>query len=184
MIKPSVGSPSMQSAEKNAAAARELLPDAFTRLIEHVAELTDGLTDEQADYRTSPDANSIAWLIWHSARVQDIQLAPIAGVEQVWLRDGWVDRFGLDLPRNDTGYGHGPEDVAKVQAPVDLLAGYYHAVHKVTLEFVAGVTPEDLARIVDRHWDPPVTASARLVSIIDDCAQHLGQAAYVLGIAP
>jgi hypothetical protein len=95
-----------------------------------------------------------------------------------------VDRFGLDLPRNDTGYGHGPEEVAKVQASADLLAGYYHAVHKVTLEFVARVTAEDLARIVDKNWDPPVTASARLVSIIDDCAQHLGQAAYVLGIAP
>jgi hypothetical protein len=166
------------------AAARELLRDAFTRLIEHVDELTDGLTDEQAGYRPSPSANSIAWLIWHSARVQDIQLAPIAGVEQVWTRDGWVDRFGLDLPRNDTGFGHGPEQVAKVQAPADLLAGYYHAVHKLTLEFVAGVTAEDLARIVDGHWEPPVTASARLVSIIDDCAQHLGQAAYLLGIAP
>ncbi|MDT7722728.1 MAG: hypothetical protein QOE94_3739 [Mycobacterium sp.] len=173
----------MQSPDKDAA-ARELLRDAFTRLIEHVDELTDGLTDEQAGYRPSPSANSIAWLIWHSARVQDIQLTPIAGVEQVWTRDGWVDRFGLDLPRNDTGYGHGPEQVAKVQAPADLLAGYYHAVHKLTLEYVADVTAADLARIVDRHWDPPVTASARLVSIIDDCAQHLGQAAYLLGIAP
>jgi hypothetical protein len=94
-----------------------------------------------------------------------------------------VDRFGLDLPRDDTGYGHSPEDVAKVRAPVDLLAGYYHAVHQMTLEFVAKVTGDDLAQIVDRNWDPPVTASARLVSIIDDCAQHLGQAAYVLGIA-
>lgn len=164
-------------------AARELLRDAFTRLIEHVDEITDGLTDEQANYRPSPNANSIAWLIWHSARVQDVQLAPIAGIDQVWTTDGWVDRFGLGLPRDDTGYGHSPEDVAKVQAAADLLAGYYHAVHKVTLEFVAGVTAEDLARIVDRNWDPPVTASARLVSIIDDCAQHLGQAAYVLGIA-
>ncbi|MBV8291222.1 MAG: mycothiol transferase, partial [Mycobacterium sp.] len=44
------------------AATRELLRDAFTRLIEHVDELTDGLTDEQANYRPSPDANSIAWL--------------------------------------------------------------------------------------------------------------------------
>jgi hypothetical protein len=166
------------------AATRELLRDAFTRLIEHVDELTDGLTDEQANYRPTPDANSIAWLIWHSARVQDIQLAPIAGIEQVWTHDGWVDRFGMDLPRNDTGYGHGPQQVAKVAASIDLLAGYYHAVHKVTLEFVARVTAEDLARIVDRNWDPPVTASARLVSIIDDCAQHLGQAAYVLGIVP
>ena len=111
-------------------------------------------------------------------------LAPIAGVDQVWTRDGWVDRFGLDLPRNDTGYGHGPDEVAKVQASADLLAGYYHAVHKLTLEFVAGVTAEDLGRIVDPGWDPPVTASSRLVSIIDDCAQHLGQAAYVRGIAP
>ena len=175
----------MQSPENDdAAAARELLRDAFTRLIEHVDELTEGLTDDEANYRPSPGANSIGWLIWHSARVQDIQLAPIAGVDQVWTRDGWVDRFGLDLPRNDTGYGHGPEEVAKVQASADLLVGYYHAVHKLTLEFVAGVTAEDLSRIVDHNWDPPVTASARLVSIIDDCAQHLGQAAYVRGIAP
>jgi uncharacterized protein DUF664 len=173
----------MSSTDQNAAAARELLRDAFTRLIEHVDEITDGLTDDQASYRPSPNANSIAWLIWHSARVQDVQLAPIAGIDEVWTTDGWVDRFGLELPRDDTGYGHSPEDVAKVQAPADLLAGYYHAVHKVTLEFVARVTAEDLARIVDRNWDPPVTASARLVSIIDDCAQHLGQAAYVLGIA-
>ena len=165
------------------AAVQELLRDAFTRLIEHVDEIADGLTDEVADYRATPEANSIAWLIWHSARVQDIQLADVAGVEQVWLRDGWVDRFGLDLPRNDTGYGHTPEQVAKVKAPANLLSGYYHAVHKLTLEYIAGVTVADLERVVDTNWDPPVTASARLVSIIDDCAQHLGQAAYVRGIA-
>jgi hypothetical protein len=166
------------------AAAQELLRDAFTRLIEHVDELTDGLTDEVSNYRPSPGANSIGWLIWHSARVQDIQVADIAGVEQAWTRDGWVDRFGLDLPRNDTGYGHSPEDVAKVRAPADLLAGYYHAVHKLTLQYIASINGDELSRIVDRHWDPPVTASARLVSVIDDCAQHLGQAAYVRGFAP
>ena len=161
---------------------QELLRDAFTRLIEHVDELADGLTDEESGYRPTPAANSIAWLLWHSARVQDIQLADVAGVEQVWTRDGWVDRFGLDLPRNDTGYGHGPDEVAKVRAPADLLSGYYHAVHKLTLEYIASVTAEELSRVVDTNWDPPVTASARLVSIIDDCAQHLGQAAYVRGM--
>ena len=165
------------------AAVQELLRDAFTRLIEHVDDLTDGLTDEISSYRPTPNANSIAWLIWHSARVQDIQLADVAGVEQVWTRDGWVDRFGLELPRNDTGYGHSAADVAKVLAPVELLSGYYHAVHKLSLEYIASVTAGELARIVDTNWDPPVTASARLVSIIDDCAQHLGQADYVRGIA-
>ena len=171
----------------DAAAARELLRDSFNRLIDHVDALTGDLTDEVSFFRPTTasggEANSICWLIWHSARVQDAQLAQIAGVEQVWISAGWVDRFALDLPRDAHGYGHTAAEVGKVRAPAALLAGYYHAVHRLTLEYVASVTAEELARIVDENWNPPVTASARLVSIIDDCAQHLGQAAYVRGIA-
>ncbi|MDX1883515.1 mycothiol transferase [Mycolicibacterium sp. 120270] len=170
-------------ADSDDQAVRELLRDAFTRQIEHVDDLTDGLTDEVSFFRPTAEANSIAWLIWHSARQHDLQVCDIAGVEQVWTREGWVDRFGLDLGDNDHGYGHSPDDVAKVKAPADLLAGYYHAVHKTTLEYIATVTAEELERVVDTHWTPPVTASVRLVSIIDDAAQHLGQAAYVRGIA-
>jgi hypothetical protein len=162
--------------------AQELLRDLFTRVIEHVDELTEGLTPEAATYRPTPAANTIAWLIWHSARVQDAQVADIAGVDQVWTGEGWVDRFGLDLPRDDTGYGHSADDVEKVVASADLLAGYYRAVHAMTLDYVTTVTDEELERIVDHRWDPPVTASVRLVSVVDDCAQHLGQAAYVRGL--
>ena len=57
-------------ADTDTAAVRELLRDSFTRLIEHADDLTDGLTDELAWYRPTPDANSIAWVIWLSARVQ------------------------------------------------------------------------------------------------------------------
>jgi hypothetical protein len=167
----------------DADAARELLRDSFTRIIEHVQDLTDDLTDEVSIFRPTSTANSIAWLIWHSARIQDAQLAAICGIDQAWFSGDWADRFNLDLPRDAHGYGHTPEDVGKVRAPADLLAGYYHAVHKMTLEYIAGVTPEELARVVDENWDPPVTASARLVSIYDDCMQHLGQAAYVRGIS-
>lgn len=89
-------------------AARELLRDSFTRLIEHADDLTDGLTDEVAYYRPTPEANTITWLLWHSARIQDAQLCDIAGIDQVWFREGWVDRFALDLPRDAHGYGHTP----------------------------------------------------------------------------
>ncbi len=167
----------------DADAAREFLRDSFTRIIEHVQDITDDLTDEISFFRPTATANSIAWLVWHSARIQDAQVADIAGTEQVWFTGGWVDRFDLDLPRDAHGYGHTPEEVGKVRAPADLLAGYYHAVHKATLEYIASVTTEELARVVDKNWNPPVTASVRLVSVIDDCAQHLGQAAYVRGIA-
>jgi len=169
------------AADHDAPAAREILRDSFTRIIEHVDDLTDGLSDEVSFHRPTPESNSIAWLIWHSARITDAQLAHIAGTGQVWFSGGWVDRFDLDLPRDAHGYGHTPEEVGKVRAPADLLAGYYHAVHKSTLEYLAGIDTAELARIVDENWDPPVTASMRLVSIIDDCAQHLGQAAYLKG---
>jgi hypothetical protein len=169
-------------ATSDATAVRALLRDSFTRLIEHVEALTDGLTDEIAFFRPTANANSISWLIWHSARQHDLQLAHIADTEQVWFSGGWVDRFALDLPRDAMGYGDGPDEVAKVRASADLLAGYYHGVHKATLEYIASVTPDELDRVVDEHWDPPVTAGVRLVSIVDDSAQHLGQAAYVRGI--
>lgn len=162
--------------------ARELLRDLFTRQVEHVDDLTENLTDDVAYYQPTPQANTITWLIWHTARMQDAQVCDIAGTEQVWFRDGWVDRFGLDLPRDAHGYGHTSDDVAKVRAPAALLAGYYRAVHKLSLEYVASVSEDELARVIDTRWTPPVTASARLVSVIDDAAQHLGQAAYIRGL--
>jgi len=180
------------SDSKTEVAVRGLLRDSFIRLIEHVEQVTDGLSEDVAQWRPTPEANSIAWLLWHSARCQDLQLCDIAGIEQVWTRDGWVDRFDLPFPRpgspdydvvKDIGYGHSAEDVGKVRPPVDLLVGYYRAVHHVTLEYLTTVTADELPRIVDRRWNPPVTAGVRLVSIVDDCAQHLGQAAYVRGIA-
>ena len=46
----------------------------------------------------------------------------------------------------------------------------------------SGLTPADLDVVVDERWDPPVTMGVRLVSIADDCLQHVGQAAYVRGL--
>ena len=79
-------------------------------------------------------------------------------------------------------YGHSPEEVARVRAPAELLAGYHAAVADRTAEYVRGLTAADLDRVVDEHWDPPVTLGVRLVSVVGDTTQHLGQAAYVRGL--
>jgi hypothetical protein len=63
----------------------------------------------------------------------------------------------------------------------DLLLDYATAVHTRTAEFVRDLTDDDLDRIVDERWDPPVTLGVRLVSVLDDDLQHVGQAAYVRG---
>jgi uncharacterized damage-inducible protein DinB len=160
---------------------KQILIDAFGRVRELVVDLTDGLTDEIATYRPDPEANSIAWLLWHLTRIQDDHVADLALVDQAWAE--WRDRFGLPFGTWATGYGHSPQDVAAVRASGDLLADYHRAVHELTLRYLDGMTAEELDRIVDTRWDPPVTAAVRLVSVIGDTMQHLGQAAYVRGLA-
>ena len=115
--------------------------------------------------------------------MQDDHVAEVAGLEQVWTAQGWVDRFALPLDRMSTGYGHSSSDVAavKVDSP-DLLTGYYDAVHEQTLGYLAGLTDDDLDRIVDERWVEPVTLGIRLVSVIDDDAQHIGTADFLRGL--
>jgi uncharacterized damage-inducible protein DinB len=161
--------------------AKKILIDAFGRVRGLVIDLTDDLTEEIATYRPDPGANSIAWLIWHVSRIQDDHVADLAQVEQAWVE--WRERFGLPFGKWATGYGQGPEEVAAVRVSGDLLADYHRAVHELTQRYLESITAEELDRIVDTHWDPPVTAAVRLVSVIGDTMQHLGQAAYVRGLA-
>jgi uncharacterized damage-inducible protein DinB len=159
----------------------DILADAFGRVQETVHEAVRGLTSSQLTARLDHDANSIAWLIWHLARVQDDHLADAFGVPQVWTEYG--KRFELPFGPAETGYGHSSEQVAQVTvASGDLLTGYHDAVHEQTLALIAGVTDADLDRVVDEAWDPPVTLGVRLVSVISDGLQHAGQAAFIRGI--
>ncbi|RVW04705.1 mycothiol transferase [Rhodococcus spongiicola] len=170
------------SANTDTEAARAILRDNFERIRELVVEATDGLTPEMSDYRAGPKANSIAWLLWHLTRVQDDHVSDAADAEQAWTSRGWQERFGFSFPATDIGYGHNSTQVGEVHADAQLLADYHGDVHLATLEYIDELTNEELDRIVDRSWDPPVSVSVRLVSVIGDCLQHLGQAAYLRGL--
>jgi hypothetical protein len=161
---------------------RDVLIDAFGRISGIVHRVVEGASAELLGYRVDPEANTIAWLVWHLTRGQDAQIADVAGTRQLWL-DEWVDRFALSLPRDSTGYGHSAADVAAVQASPELLLGYHDAVQDATVAYLGGLSGEDLDRVVDTRWDPPVTLGVRLISILGDDWQHAGQAALVQGIA-
>jgi len=162
--------------------SNELLLDAFSRIRETVEATLDGLDDGSLALRPAGTGNSIAWLVWHLARVEDVQVADVAGLEQVWFSQDFVGRFGLPLKPRDTGYGHSSDQVDAVRAPAELLLDYYDAVHRQTLGYLQGLGDEELDRVVDTRWNPPVTLGVRLVSTIADCLQHAGQAAYAKGL--
>jgi hypothetical protein len=172
-----------ETSDPGARLARDLLSDAFGRVHEAVPEVVSGLSPEQLLWRPDPGANPIAWLVWHLSRVQDDHLAGIDSGEQVWTSGGWHDRFGLPYSTRAVGYGQSADEVgAFAVGDPGLLTRYHAAVHDRTLGVLAGLGAADYARVVDRNWDPPVTAAVRLVSVVNDITQHLGQAAYVRGL--
>ena len=161
----------------------DVLADAFGRIVEDFELALAGLTYDELAFRPDPDANSIAWLAWHAARVQDDHVSALAQRPQVWIEDGFQQRFGPDFGPGDIGYGHTADQVAAVRpAGPEILIDYLHAVTERTLEYLARIDASELARIIDRNWDPPVSAGVRLVSVIDDSIQHAGQALYVRGM--
>ncbi|MFE0361244.1 MULTISPECIES: mycothiol transferase [Streptomyces] len=163
--------------------AKDILIDAYGRIREEVHAAVDGLSPDLLNARPAEGTNSVAWLVWHLTRVQDDHVCEVAEREQAWLSEDWHERFALDLPPRDIGYGHTPAQVAAVRVDsAELLTGYHDAVHERTVAFLRGLAAHDLDRIVDERWDPPVTLGARLVSVVSDDLQHVGQAAYVRGL--
>jgi uncharacterized damage-inducible protein DinB len=163
----------------------ELLNDAFGRLPELVDTAVTDLTPEQLRWAPAPGANPIGWLIWHLTRIEDAHLAELLATGQVYVDGQWAARFGAPADSADVGYGHTPEQVAALRPEnVPALVDYFTAVHERAQGYVADLTEDDLDRIVDKAWDPPVTLGARLISILDDAVQHAGQAAYVRGLLP
>ena len=161
----------------------DILIDAFSRIRDTVHSAVRGLDEETLATKPDDGGNSIAWLVWHLTRVQDDHVAEVAGGDQVWTDEGWADRFGLPFDDADTGYGHSADDVAAVRGlSAEQLTGYHDAVAERTTAYLRELDEDDLDRIVDEEWDPPVTLAVRLVSVVNDDTQHAGQASFLRGI--
>ena len=128
-----------------------------------------GVTVEQANTRpaprTAPRIDSLTWLSWHTA--------------PLWTASGFAARFALPLPDDTEDWHHTPEQAALVRIDdLTLLTDYLDAAYTLIRDYLTNLPAAALTDVVDRSWDPPVTRASRLASIIDDAAQHSGQAVY------
>lgn len=157
----------------------ELFLDLAHRPIDAAKNLPE-LSAEQLNAHPGDHPNSIAWLLWHSGREVDVQLADLRGKEQLW--ENYRERFNLGEIGDSLGLGHTPEEAAQIKvADQQLLIDYLDATLTALIEYAGGLSEADFGEIIDENWDPAVTRGARLISIVDDAAQHVGQAAYAAG---
>lgn len=162
--------------------ASDLLIDGFERLRDAVYPAVTGLSLEELAFRPDGQSNSIAWLVWHLTRVEDQDVARLAGTEAVWTEAGWDDRFALGFDATDTGRGHGPDEVALVVADARSLLDYFEEVHERTVGWVRSLGDGELDRALEGDRVPPVTVGTRIVAALVDCLQHAGQAAFLRGL--
>ncbi|WP_040634025.1 mycothiol transferase [Mobilicoccus pelagius] len=162
---------------------RELLTDAASRPASAAEPVLDGLSDEAAHRMPADRGNTIAWLLWHAARQMDVQTVALSGGKSVWTSGGWAQRLGVDRGEDEFGFGDSPEDVAALHVDdVAALGAHLQACTDALTAYIGTLSEDDLGEVIDDSYDPPVTRGARIVSIIDDAAVHVGQAAYARGL--
>ena len=97
-----------------------------------------GLTDEQMRVRPREDLNSLAWLLWHIARAEDIMVNSVLSGRSQVFDDAWMRRLGIT--RRDFGIGMTSPEVSELTRQIDLVAlrEYRDAVGFRTREVVGG----------------------------------------------
>ena len=161
---------------------RELIVDSYDRLPELVEEALAGVRAADLDWQPWPGTNPLGWTVWHLTRVQDGQIADLMDAPDLWTRDGWHAKFNRPADHDDSGYGHTPAQVEAFRSPsAKVQLDYLRATTERTKQYLASLRPADLDRPLEPGPDPS-TVAVRLVSIMADCHQHAGEAAYIGGL--
>jgi hypothetical protein len=109
-----------------------------------------GLSEVQLRHAPQAGQNSLAWLLWHTARWQDVAMAVLDGERpQVLQQDDWLRR--MPLARRDTGTGMTAEECTAFNAHIDLagLRAYWEAVGQRTREMARALAAAELGAAVD-----------------------------------
>lgn len=122
-------------------------------------------TPEQLKERPDDRGNSIAWLIWHVARTEDMIVnSIIKGTPQVLIEGNWGDRLGIDATHIGTGLGEGEVAEFTKELNVDAADEYWNEVSKASYRWIKSIAAEDLDLIpaLDERLSaiPPILAGS------------------------
>ena len=113
-------------------------------------EILNDMTEEHIRRIPQKFEHSIAWLIWHMARIEDVTMNMLgAGTAQLLHRDNWLKK--MKVTYQDTGNAMSVEDVSNLSAKIDIesLRKYRLAVGRRTREIAKELQPEELKQKVD-----------------------------------
>jgi hypothetical protein len=147
----------------------------------YLTKALDGLTQEEAAWSPSPESNCIAFILWHSTRVEDFFVVRVIQRQtELYEAEGWRQKLGT--PAKDTGFEYTLEQLTAWPVPkLEIIRGYADSVREKTLALLKDITPERLSELA-RPDRSPDTVGDILCRITTEIALHMGQIAYIRGI--
>ncbi len=112
-------------------------------------DLFDDHTEEQLRTPQHPTMNSLIWLVWHIARVEDTGVTRfVTREEQVLASGNWNEKLGLDVQHN--GFGALREEMVEISNTVDMdgVRAYWQAVIDYTMDALPRLAPEALDEVL------------------------------------
>ena len=143
-----------------------------------------GLDEAAIARQPTAECNSIAWVLWHLTRVTDMFIhSRLRDLTQVWVSEGWHEKFGMASDEEDRGVGWTAAQVAQWRPPSkEVQLAYYQAVKNHTRDFLANITEEELDRkIVMGPVPEPRAVAVCMGQMVWDTVAHGGQIAYLRG---
>ena len=159
--------------------AKELVLRSLEQSQGYLTKALDGLTQEEAAWYPSVECNSIAFILWHLARVEDFFVNRVIQREkELYEAEGWQEKLGTPAK----AYQYTVEELQTWPVPkLEVLRGYAETVRKKTLAFLDAIPPEKLSE-VPRPDRSPDSIGATLGRISTEIALHVGQICYLRGI--
>jgi hypothetical protein len=108
------------------------------------------LSAEQMKERPGGVGNSVAWLVWHVARSEDMIVNAILREQpQILLQDAWQEKLGIDATHIGTGLGD--DEIGDFTDKLDPIVAddYWRTVAESTYEWLRTLEASDLDRIPD-----------------------------------
>ena len=143
-----------------------------------------GLTEAELAWKPAPHANSIGFLVWHMARVEDGWILRVfQGKKHLWVTDAWAQKCGMPEDQRDMGYRYSQEQLDAFKTPsLDLLLAYSGAVRDATKSFLDQWSGESDTTELKAPWGGTVLVKDILAQLVWELNQHGGQVGYVRGL--
>ena len=141
----------------------------------------DTLNQEELIFRPEIHSNSIVFLVWHMAMVEDwLTNEILLNNEKIWIIDKYYEKFP-DL-KEKRGYGFSQEELDKFpNMDIEWLINYYDVVRNNTNKLLENITEKDLY-LKYEFKSEEVTGYFILGRLITELSQHLGQVSYIRGM--